>query len=91
MGDKARANAATLKDYDPLSPTLLEGAKWDVGKPVPFLYLARTFEAISETTKRLEIQTLLCNCFRTIIATTPEDLLPAVYLSSSAVRAQHTI
>lgn len=86
VGDKARATAATHRDYDPLAATAIEGATWQAGKPVPFLYLARTFEAISETTKRLEIQTLLCNCFRTIIATTPEDLLPAVYLSSSAVR-----
>lgn len=88
VGDKARASALAHKDYDPLSAAAIEGAKWEPGKPVPFLYLARTFEAISETTKRLEIQTLLCNCFRTVIATTPDDLLPAVYLASSAVRAR---
>lgn len=88
VGAKSRASAAAHRDYDPLAPTSAEGASWAPGKPVPFLFLARTFEAISETTKRLEIQTLLCNCFRTIIATTPEDLLPAVYLSSSAARRE---
>jgi DNA ligase 1 len=52
---------------------------------VPFLLLARTFEACSETTKRLEKDVLLTNALRSIIATTPEDLSPAVYLASCSI------
>ncbi len=28
---------------------------------------------------------LLCNCLRSILVLTPEDLLPAIYLSTNAV------
>jgi DNA ligase-1 len=56
---------------------------------VPFLFLARAFEDCGETTKRLEIGAILANAFRTIIATTPADLLPAVYLASCAVAPQY--
>ena len=55
------------------------------GEPVPFLLLARTFEACSATTKRLEKDVMLTNALRSIIATTPDDLLPAVYLASCAI------
>eukprot|EP00959_Pyramimonas_sp_CCMP1952_P329625 6901374-Pyramimonas_sp.AAC.1 len=61
--------------FDPVA-----NATWPVGKPVPYKFLADTFETVAETTKRLEITEILTNTFRTIIATTPEDLLPAVYL-----------
>ncbi len=59
------------------------------GEPVPFLFLARVFEECSETTKRLEISALLANALRTIVATTPADLLPAIYLSSCTVAPQY--
>lgn len=32
---------------------------WDAGKPVPYEFLANTFEDIAETTKRLEITYML--------------------------------
>jgi hypothetical protein len=35
------------------------GGKWEAGKPVPFEFLADTFEAIAETSKRLDIVNLL--------------------------------
>ena len=34
-------------------------ATWKAGQPVPFAFLADTFEAIAETTKRLVITSLL--------------------------------
>ena len=37
----------------------LVGGKWEAGKPVPFEFLADTFEAIAETSKRLDIVNLL--------------------------------
>ena len=59
------------------------------GDAVPFLFLARAFEACGETTGRLEISATVANALRTIIATTPADLLPAVYLSSCSVAPQY--
>ena len=59
------------------------------GDAVPFLFLARAFEACGETTGRLEISATVANALRSIIAITPADLLPAVYLSSCSVAPQY--
>lgn len=64
-------------------------ATWKAGQPVPFAFLADTFEAIAEESKRLIITSLLVNCFRAIIATTPADLLPTVYLCTNQVAPSH--
>ncbi|GFR47278.1 hypothetical protein Agub_g8965 [Astrephomene gubernaculifera] len=63
---------------------------WKPGSPVPYSLLANTFEAIAETTKRLEIVALLVSAFRAILATTPADLLPATYLCVNRVAPAHT-
>jgi DNA ligase-1 len=62
---------------------------WKPGEPVPYLFLAEVFESISETTKRIEIAELLTNALRTILASSPDDLLAAVYLASNAIAPQH--
>ena len=67
--------ANNLLKYDALG-----AATWQAGKPVPYMFLANTFETITEHSARLKIQEILCNTFRTVIATTPGDLLSTVYL-----------
>ncbi|XP_048575636.1 DNA ligase 1 isoform X2 [Nematostella vectensis] len=47
---------------------------------VPYLAVARTFEIIEDTSARLKIMSILSNFFRSVIALTPNDLLPCVYL-----------
>jgi DNA ligase-1 len=64
-------------------------ATWPPGAPVPFAFLAETFEAIGDEPKRLAITALLVRAFRAALATTPEDLLPMVYLCSNAVAPGH--
>ncbi|KAK9814328.1 hypothetical protein WJX72_004071 [[Myrmecia] bisecta] len=64
-------------------------ATWKPSDPVPFAFLATTFEAIAEESKRLVITNLLINAFRAIIATTPADLLPVVYLCTNQVAPPH--
>ncbi|KAK4701184.1 DNA ligase 1, partial [Phenoliferia sp. Uapishka_3] len=54
--------------------------KWKAGEPVPYGALTATFDAISQTTKRLEISALLTTFLVEVIEKTPEDLLKAVYL-----------
>jgi DNA ligase-1 len=44
---------------------------------------------IANESKRLVITGILCNVFRTVIATTPGDLLPVVYLSANKVAPAH--
>lgn len=63
---------------------------WKAGQPVPYSFLANTFEAIAETSKRLSIIHTLATAFRAILATTPADLLPAVYLCTNRVAPPHT-
>lgn len=65
-------------------------ATWPEGKPVPFGFLADTFEAIAEESKRLVITNLLINAFRTVIATSPNDLVPMVYLCTNRVAPAHS-
>lgn len=62
-------------DYDPV-----DDAGWEKGKHVPYLILARTFRAVEAERRRLLISRYLCNMFRSIIALSPFDLLPAVFL-----------
>lgn len=62
---------------------------WNKGDPVPFSFLANTFEAIAEESKRLAITSLLTNSFRAIIEASPEDLLPTVYLCTNQVSPSH--
>lgn len=52
---------------------------------VEFAVLARLFDKIGATTKRLEITALLRNFIRSLIAISPDDLLPAIYLCTNRV------
>lgn len=62
---------------------------WKEGAPVPYAFLAETFETIATTSKRLEIISALTSAFRAILAGTPGDLLPAVYLCTNRVAPAH--
>ena len=52
---------------------------------VPYAALADTFEAIGETTKRLEITHFLTIFLMEVIEKTPADLLPTIYLCINRV------
>lgn len=62
---------------------------WEKGSPVPFRFLTSTFEKIADTTKRLEITSILTGAFRAIMRTTPGDVLPTVYLCTNKVSPAH--
>jgi len=81
VGTGALAAAMAYSNFD-----VSQLATWRAGEPVPFSFLAKTFDAIANTTKRLEIIKTLVGAFRAILATTPEDLLPIVYLCTNQVR-----
>ncbi|XP_013165316.1 PREDICTED: DNA ligase 1 [Papilio xuthus] len=58
----------------------VKDACWTAGQPVPYLALARTLEAVEATSARLKMVDILSNYFRSVIALTPQDLLPSIYL-----------
>ncbi|XP_077866367.1 DNA ligase 1-like [Saccoglossus kowalevskii] len=58
----------------------IDDACWKRGEKVPYLAVARTFEAIEEITARLKIVNILGNFFRSVIVLSPDDLLYCLYL-----------
>ncbi|XP_008829221.1 DNA ligase 1 isoform X2 [Nannospalax galili] len=59
----------------------IEDACWKVGQKVPFLAVARTFEKIEEVSARLRMVETLSNLLRSVVALSPPDLLPVLYLT----------
>uniref|UniRef100_A0A8C2LMD6 DNA ligase n=1 Tax=Cricetulus griseus TaxID=10029 RepID=A0A8C2LMD6_CRIGR len=64
------------RNYHPI-----EDACWKHGQKVPFLAVARTFEKIEEVSARLKMVETLSNLLRSVVALSPPDLLPVLYLS----------
>ncbi|KAH7294025.1 hypothetical protein KP509_28G053000 [Ceratopteris richardii] len=71
-------------EFDPKA-----AAFWKKGEHVPFAFLAHAFDMISCESGRIAMTDILTNVFRTIIFTTPEDLLPTVYLTANKVAPPH--
>ncbi|WPT16117.1 DNA ligase 6 [Picochlorum sp. SENEW3] len=65
----------SLESYDPIEDSI-----WPTPHATPYLHIARTFEAMDSTTKRLKISDILTNAFRSILAISPKDLVSACYL-----------
>lgn len=76
--------AAKGADFDPKA-----AAFWKDGEPVPFLFLARALDLIAGESGRIVMTDILCNAFRTVIATTPGDLVAVVYLSANKIAPAH--
>ncbi|XP_024984452.1 DNA ligase 1 [Cynara cardunculus var. scolymus] len=66
-----------------------KAAFWGEGERVPFLFLVRVFDAISKESGRIVITGIVCNMLRTVIKTTPDDLLPVVYLLANRIAPAH--
>ncbi|KAI5759627.1 LIG1 [Gulo gulo luscus] len=59
----------------------IDDACWKPGQKVPYLAVARTFEKIEEVSARLRMVETLSNLLRSVVALSPPDLLPVLYLS----------
>lgn len=85
---KLKSKIESLKkkpsDFDPEKVSC-----WEKGERVPFMFLSLAFDLISVETGRIVITDILCNMLRTVIATTPEDLLPTVYLAANEIAPAH--
>jgi DNA ligase-1 len=63
----------------------IKDACWEKGQPVPYRALAQTFYCMEKTTKRLELLSIVTNYFRSVLALTPNDLVPSMYLLTNKV------
>ncbi|KAG8384127.1 hypothetical protein BUALT_Bualt04G0086000 [Buddleja alternifolia] len=67
----------------------IEHACWRKGQPSPYIHIARTFDLVEEEKGKLKATSMLCNMFRSLLALSPEDVLPAVYLCTNKIAPDH--
>ncbi|XP_041038239.1 DNA ligase 1, partial [Carcharodon carcharias] len=79
---KLNAAPETTSVYNPCKAGYhpVTDACWNQGQRVPYLAVAQTFEKIEEESARLKNIRTLSNLYRSVIALSPEDLLPCIYL-----------
>ncbi|CAI0450960.1 unnamed protein product [Linum tenue] len=80
---------ATLMSLPPEKYDPIKHACWNVGQPVPYIHLARTFDLVEAEKGKIKATSMLCNMFRSILALSPDDLLAAVYLCTDKIAADH--
>ncbi|KAL7202074.1 hypothetical protein ACSBR1_033701 [Camellia fascicularis] len=71
-------------NFDPKS-----AAFWNDGDRVPFMFLVKVFDAVDKESGRIAITEIVCNMLRTVISSTPDDLLPVVYLLANKIAPAH--
>ena len=86
--EEMKSKIALLKkkhgDFDPERVSC-----WEKRERVPFLFIALAFDLISAESGRIVITDILCNMLRTVIATTPDDLVATVYLAANEIAPAH--
>lgn len=73
-----KGGTAALVQYHKYNPAA--AVTWTTGTPVPYSFLTGVLSDIEAESKRLLMTERLANCFRTVIAVSPADLLPVVCL-----------
>ncbi|KAL6993986.1 Ligase [Sarracenia purpurea var. burkii] len=81
--------ATTLVSLPPEKYSPIEHACWRQGKPAPYIHLARTFDLVEDEKGKIKATSMLCNMFRSLLALSPEDVLPAVYLCTNKIAPDH--
>ena len=81
---KRDAVALPLSQYHPIL-----NAPWHKGHRTPYLHLARAFEAMDSTTKRIAISDILTNTFRSVLILTPEDVSSIAYLAVGKIAPEY--
>ncbi|CAN6445852.1 unnamed protein product [Victoria cruziana] len=84
-GNKALEASTSFVSLPPETYFPAEHACWRIGEPAPYLHLARTFELVEHERSRFKITSILCNMFRSLLALSPEDVVPSVYLCTNRI------
>ncbi|XP_023916627.2 DNA ligase 6 isoform X1 [Quercus suber] len=80
---------ATPVSLPPEQYNPIEHACWRSGQPAPYIHLARTFDQLEDEKGKIKATSMLCNMFRSLLALSPEDVLPAAYLCTNKIAADH--
>jgi len=67
----------------------VSAACWTAGQPAPYLHLARTFDLVEKEKGKIKTTAIFCNMFRSLLALSPDDVLPAVYLCTNKISPDH--
>ncbi|KAF5822737.1 putative DNA ligase (ATP) [Helianthus annuus] len=62
---------------------------WGAGERVPFMFVVKVFDEISRVSGRIMITEMVCNMLRTVVRTTPDDLVAVVYLLANRIAPAH--
>ncbi|XP_057487838.1 DNA ligase 6 isoform X2 [Actinidia eriantha] len=81
--------AMALVSLSPEKYSPIEHACWRHGKPSPYIHIARTFDLVEDEKGKIKATSMLCNMFRSLLALSPEDVLPAVYLCTNKIAPDH--
>uniref|UniRef100_A0A5B7BRY2 DNA ligase 6 n=1 Tax=Davidia involucrata TaxID=16924 RepID=A0A5B7BRY2_DAVIN len=88
-GLATEAVAANLVSLAPEKYSPIEHACWRDGQPAPYIHLARTFDLVEDEKGKIKATSMLCNMLRSLLALSPEDVLPAVYLCTNKIAPDH--
>lgn len=84
------SSTKTSKVSTPLDVSrLVTKRTWKDGAPVPYKFVADAFAKVEEISGRLEIQAILTQLFRDILSSTPDDLVPTIYLCVNKLSPAH--
>ncbi|KAL6506797.1 hypothetical protein OROHE_022234 [Orobanche hederae] len=66
-----------------------KAAYWGEGERVPFMFVAKALDAVSEEKGRIVSIEIICNMPRAVMETTPDDLVAVMYLLSNKIAPGH--
>ncbi|KAG5380484.1 hypothetical protein IGI04_028326 [Brassica rapa subsp. trilocularis] len=92
LSEQTSAKEMVDNDYVSLPPEKYkpkEHACWRDGQPTPYIHLVRTFASVEGEKGKIKAMSMLCNMFRSVLALSPEDVLPSVYLCTNKIAADH--
>ncbi|XP_052195716.1 DNA ligase 6 isoform X2 [Diospyros lotus] len=67
----------------------IEHACWTYGQSAPYVHLSRTFDLVEDEKGKIKATSMLCNMFRSLLALSQDDVLPAVYLCTNNIAPDH--
>ncbi|WCJ43799.1 DNA ligase 1 [Euphorbia peplus] len=82
-------DAGIIMEKPPADLNPKDVVSWGKGEKVPFIFVCSALHSIRKEQGRILITNVVCNMLRTLMDTTPHDLLALVYLFTNKVAPAH--